>query len=131
MATQVTIQGFDELRQNLKKFQDRFDQEMEKGVLKGAEVVVADAKRRVTVVSGKLKGSLAAKIYRKSNGYVNADAGYLNTEGFGNASKGRYFIYYELGTSRQKARAPLRKAVRAVRNQVKVEIQKPLEAILR
>lgn len=126
----MDVKGFEQLRQNVSQFQKEFDEEMLKAVISGAEIVAEDAKRRVHVRTGKLRDSIGVKVYKAKPGYVNVDAGYIHTKDFG-PREDRYFVYYELGTSRQKPFHPLRTAKNSTRNQVKAAIQRPMAEFLK
>lgn len=99
------IEGLEEVKQLLQDMGDAAQGILDQASKRGAELVLAEAKKNVPVDTGRLRDSLFVKKSKVKNGQVKSE--YTVTK----QSDVTYFAPVELGTSKMKARPFLRPAV--------------------
>ncbi|NTW70676.1 MAG: hypothetical protein HGA49_00325 [Eubacteriaceae bacterium] len=99
------IEGMEEVLKLLTDLGDAAEEVLDSAAKSGAEIVLASAKEKVPVDSGKLRDSLVLKRAKVKNAKVMGVYTISKTGGL------EYFAFVELGTSRMKARPYLRPAV--------------------
>lgn len=100
----VEIEGLDVLDKRLKELDRRTRGNfLRKALRKGANVIKAEAKKRVPVRTGRLKKSIAVKVSMKAGGEVYAKIGMKKGAAYG--------VPVELGTSTAAAKPFLRPAM--------------------
>jgi len=126
----VEEKQFEVLRKSAEKFGAEFDKEMEKGATEGGLIIAKATRDKIHNITYKLSSSIGVKKFASRPGYVNVDTGYIKTDKFG-PDKDRYFVYEEIGSSRQEPKHPLRDAKNENKSAVKQEVQSRLEKFLK
>lgn len=126
----ISIDGFESLRRGIDGFDDKLRQVLRETAKEGAEIVAEAARERVPVKTGKLKSSIGTKEFRQIENGAVFDAGYVNTDQFGD--KNRYFVWHEMGSSHEKPKRPLRKAKnsKTVRLRVRALFEQKLSQVI-
>jgi hypothetical protein len=128
----VDDRDFDQLQKNLNNnVLPGFDEAMKRGLMKGAGIIVdltkADISSTAKHQTGQLESAVGAKVFSSKPGYINIDAGYINTDAaIWGTRVDRYFVYWEIGSSQQKPRHSALKA----KNKAKKEINEAAVAEL-
>lgn len=99
------IEGLDEAAQFMEDLGDAAAAVLDTAARAGADIVLADAKRRVPVDTGKLRDSLILKKSRTRKPNIKCE--YYVTK----KSGAEHFVPVELGTSKMKAQPFLRPAI--------------------
>lgn len=114
MKGNIDIEGAEEIMAVLEDMGSEAVEILDQAARKGAEIVLADARRRAPVDTGELKSSLVLKSGTKQGG---GDIGKINKKIKGvyyvtrQSGKARHFAPVELGTKERSATPYLRPAV--------------------
>lgn len=121
------IEGLDEAKKLMQELGDAAADVLDQAARSGAEIVLAEAKKKAPVDTGTLRDSLLIKKSKLKNPHIKSQYYVTKKRGVD------YFVPVELGTSKMKAQPFLRPAVdentRTVAKKINAEILKAIGRI--
>jgi hypothetical protein len=131
----VDEKSYELLKQNIDLFDKKTLVSLEKGVAAGALIIANDIKNdirsRAKEQTGKLESSIGVQKFSSRPGYVSYDAGYVNTDPkIWSIREDRYFVYWEIGSSRQEPRHSATRAKRKLKGEVMKTVEESIFEML-